>query len=155
VVLDRADPALEGQADHETHRVDAVGALVQLGHLRDDLVEGGVDKAVELDLDYGAIAAHGEAHRGAHDRRLRERRVDHAVLAEVLLQAVGDAKHPAELADVLAHQEDPAVLLHRATQPLVEGLGHGHGGRGHRGPALTPSSIISRRPSSTSGWASA
>ena len=50
--------------------------------------------------------------------------------AEVLLQAVGDAEDAAELADVLAHDEDLRVDLHRPAQAGVErladrqGLGH-------------------------------
>ncbi len=111
--------------------VRAVGTLVQLGDLRDDLVEGRIDEAVELDLAHRAVAANRQTDRGADDGRLGQRRVDDAVLAEVLLQSVGDAKDAAEATDVLAHQEDLGVLLHRATQSLVEGLGHGHRGGGH------------------------
>src|ERR1700683_5320936 len=155
-MLDRADAALERDANDERHLVDAVRALVELRHLADDLVEGRVHEAIELDLAHRAIAANGKAHRSAHNGRLGKGRVDDAVFAEVLLQSVGDAKHAAELADVLAHDEDLLVLLHRATQALVQGLRHGHGGRRHQlPPPLTPSSIISRRPSSISGCGSA
>ena len=42
------------------------------------------------------VAAHRQADRGADDRRLRERGVDDAQLAEVLLQAVGHAEDAAE-----------------------------------------------------------
>ena len=64
--------------------------------------------------------------RGAEDAGLRERRVDDPVLAEVLLQAVGDPEDAAELADVLAHDQDLRVVLHRLAQPGVEALGQGH-----------------------------
>jgi hypothetical protein len=47
------------------------------------------------------------------------------VLTEVLLQAVGDPEDPAELADVLAHQQNLVVVLHRLAQPGVEALGEG------------------------------
>ena len=50
-------------------------------------------------------------------------RVDDPVLAEVLLQAVGDPEDAAELADVLAHEEDLGVVLHRLAQAHVEALG--------------------------------
>ena len=47
------------------------------------------------------------------------------VLAEVLLQAVGDPEDAAELADVLAHDDDLRVVLQRAAQARVEGLAQG------------------------------
>ena len=50
-------------------------------------------------------------------------RVDDAVLAEVLLQAVGDAEDAAELADVLTHEQDLVVGLHGLAQAHVEALG--------------------------------
>ena len=53
---------------------------------------------------------------GADDARLGQRGVQHPLLAEVLLQAVGDPEDAAELADVLAHHEDLGVALHRRAQ---------------------------------------
>jgi hypothetical protein len=156
VVLNSADTALKGQANDEAHGVDAVAALVQFGDLRDDLIEGRVHETVKLNLAHRAIPANRETNRGADNGRLGQGRVDDAVLAEVLLQAVGDAKDAAQLAHVLTHDENLLVLLHRSSQSLVEGLGHGHRGDGHQcAPPLTPSSIISRRPSSMSGCGAA
>ena len=60
VVLDRADPAAEGDADGQRHGDPALVAVAQLGHLGDDLVEGGVDETVELDLTHRPVAAHGQ-----------------------------------------------------------------------------------------------
>jgi hypothetical protein len=48
--------------------------------------------------------------------------VDDPVLAEVLLEAVGDAEDAAELADVLTHDDDLGVLLHRGAKAGVEAL---------------------------------
>ncbi len=62
---------------------------------------------------------------GAEDAGLGERGVDDPVLAEVLLQAVGDPEDAAELADVLAHDEHLGVVLHRLAQAGVEALGQG------------------------------
>ena len=113
VVLDRADAAAERDADDDRHRDVAERAGAQLGDLADDVVERRVDEAVELDLDDRAVAAQGHADRGAEDAGLGERGVDDPVLAEVLLQALGDPEDTAELADVLAHEDDLGVLLHR------------------------------------------
>jgi hypothetical protein len=125
VVLGRAHAAGPRDADGDRHLHVAAGAVVELGHLAHDLVEGGVDEPVELDLDDRAVAAHREAHGGAHDARLGQRRVDHALSAELVLESVGDAEHAAELADVLAHDEHLRVVGHRATETFVDGLGHG------------------------------
>ena len=84
VVLDGADAAAVGDADGDGHGDAALVAVAELGDLRDDLVEGGVDEAVELDLADGAVAAQGEPDRGADDARLGERRVDHPAVAEVV-----------------------------------------------------------------------
>ena len=100
-----------------------------LGQLADDLVERGEDEAVELDLAHRPVAAQREPDRGADDAGLGERRVHHAGFAEVLLQPVGDPEHPAQLADVLAHDEHLGVGFQGLAQALVERFGqreHGH-----------------------------
>ncbi len=106
--------------------------FAHLGELGDDLVVGGVDEPVELDLADRSVAAQREADGGADDAALGERRVDDSVLAEVLLQAVRDAEDAAELADVLAHDEDLRVVLHGGAQAPVDRLGDG--GLAHRAP---------------------
>ena len=94
------------------------------------MVERRVDEAVELDLDDRAVAAQRHADRGAEDAGLGERGVDDAVLAEVLLQALGDPEDTAELADVLAHEDDLGVLLHGGAQAARDALREGR--RAHR-----------------------
>jgi hypothetical protein len=125
VVLDGTDAAAEGDADDDRHPDPALGPEVDLRDLADDLVVGGVDEAVELDLDHRAVAAHRHADRGADDAGLGERAVDDAVLAEVLLQTVGDPEDAAELADVLPHDQDLGVVLHGLAQAHVEPFGEG------------------------------
>ena len=56
--------------------------------------------------------------------RLGERRVEHAALAELVLQPVGHAEDAAELPDVLAEEEHPVVLGQRVAERLVQRLGH-------------------------------
>ena len=110
----------------------ALRPVVHLGDLADDLVVRRVDEAVELDLADRPVAADREADRGADDAGLGQRRVDDAVLAEVLLQAVGDAEDAAELADVLAHEDDLGVVLHGPAQAGVERLADGERLGGHQ-----------------------
>ena len=171
VVLDRADPAAVRDADHQRQVHPARGAVVHLRDLGGDLVVGGVDEAVELDLDHGAVAAEGQPHRGADDPGLGQRRVHHALVAELGVQPVGDAEDPAQGADVLTHQQHPLVGGHRVAQPGGDGLGDREGGGG-RGAHARPSSEVavsaegsssncamysrySARSASTIGWGSA
>jgi hypothetical protein len=134
VVLDRADPAAERHPDHHGHLDLALAAVVQLRDLGHDLVERREDEPVELDLAHRPETTHGETDGRADDARLGQRRVEHALLAEVLLEPVGDAEDAAELADVLPHHDDLRVRLHRGTQAHVEALAEGDGlGAGLRG----------------------
>src|SRR6478735_10725919 len=122
VVFRAADAAPERDADHHRDLDRAEGTGVHLGDLADDLVEGRIDEAVELDLADGAVAAQRHADRGADDAGLGERAVDDAVLAEVLLQALGDAEDATELADVLTDEHDLGVGLHGLAQAVGDAL---------------------------------
>ncbi len=126
VVLDGADSARVRDADDDGQLDLAQRAGVHLGELRDDLVVGREDETVELDLHDRPVAAQGETDRGADDAGLRERRVHHPVGAEVLGQAVGHAEHPAEGADVLAHEHDLLVALQGLAHARVDRLGERH-----------------------------
>jgi hypothetical protein len=125
-MLDRTDTAADRDADDHRQLHLAEGAGAHLGDLTDDVVERRIDEAVELDLDNRAVAAQRHADRGADDAGLGERGVDDAGLAEVLLQAVGHPEDTAQLADVLAHEDDLGVALHGDAQAGVDALGNGH-----------------------------
>ncbi len=127
VVLDRADATAVGDADDDGHAERPAGAEVHLGHLGDDLVEPRVDETVELDLTDRSVSTQRQADGRADDAGLGQGRVDDPVLAEVLLQTVGHAEHATELADVLAHDEDLGVTLHRLAQAEVECLAERNG----------------------------
>ena len=120
VMLDRADPAAERDPDDDGQPDLAARAVVHLGELADDLIEGGEHEPVELDLADRAVSAQRQADGGADDAGLGQRGVDHPRLAEVLLQAVGHPEDPAQLADILAHDECPGVVLQRLAQALVD-----------------------------------
>ena len=154
VVLDRADAAAERDPDDDRQPHLAPRAVVHLRHLRHDLVVRRVDEAVELDLADRPVAADGQADRGADDAGLGQRGVDHPLLAEVLLQAVGDPEDAAELADVLAHDEDLGVVLQGAAQAGVERLADGERlvAISARSPRTTPGTRrTASRCSSSSG----
>ena len=86
---------------------------MRLGRDGDDGVERAADEIGELELDDRPLAHPGRADRRADEALLGDRRVDDALLAELLEQPLRDAERPAEVADVLAEQEDPLVLAQR------------------------------------------
>ena len=131
VVLDRADAAAVRDADDDRELDLAERPGVHLGELGDDLVVRREDEPVELDLHDRPVAAQREADGRADDAGLGERGVDHPVLAEVLLQPVGDPEDAAELADVLAHDQDLGVGLQGLAQRFVDRLGEGEFLCGH------------------------
>ena len=59
---------------------------------------------------------------------LGERRVDHALGAELLVQAAGRAEHATELADVLAEHDGLGLGAHLQAQRVVHGLDDVHDG---------------------------
>ena len=60
--------------------------------------------------------------RRAHDGRLADGRVDHALPAEALEQARGDLERAAVDADIFAEQHDGRVAVHLFEQGLREWL---------------------------------
>ena len=76
------------------------------------------------ELDFGdrlqTFRRHADAHAG--DQILGERRVDHALGAELVEQAQRRAEHAAVAPDVLAEHHHIAVVGHRAVQREIDGL---------------------------------
>ena len=101
-------------------------AIAQPREFREDLVAGGIDVVGELHFRDRPQAVHAHADRGADDRAFGDRRVEHAVLAILALQAVGDAEHAAEVADVLAQDHDVRVARQHDVHGGVQRLDHVH-----------------------------
>ena len=99
-------------AQHQRHGQLAARHEVRLGGAVDELVERQRDEVDEHDLEHRAHARLRRADRHAGDRGLADRRVDHALGAELLGQAGGGGVGPA-LGDVLAEHEDALVGAHR------------------------------------------
>jgi len=76
----------------------------------------------ELHLGDGAHAHDRRAGRAGDDRRLGERRVDHAPRAELFLEAERHLERAAVDADVLAEHEDALVAPHLAAQAVRDRL---------------------------------
>ena len=114
------EPAARGQPDDDRHR--RAGAVALLRRDGDQVVPRAGDEVGELHLGDRAHAHHRGAGAGADDRRLRERRVDHAPRAELLLEAEGDLERAAVHADVLADHEDALVAAHLEAEPVGDRL---------------------------------
>ena len=87
-----------------------------------DRVERAGEEVRELDLDNRPLAHPGGADRRADEPLLGDRRVDHPVVAELLLQARGHPERAAEVTDVLAQQEHAVVVAERVGERRPNGL---------------------------------
>src|SRR4051812_32348845 len=94
--------------DHR-HAVAPVAAVPDARGLVDDLLERGRAEIRELHLRDRQQPTERGADGHSDDRRLRDRRVDDAVAAELLDETVGHTEHAATHADVLA-EEDVSLI---------------------------------------------
>src|SRR2546429_4024732 len=98
--------------------------ISELRRLVDELVHRERDEVEDLDLDDRSEPGDRRADAGADERRLRDRRVAHTVLAESLAEPAGHAEDAADQTDAPAHDEDTLFALHLAVERLVAGLRH-------------------------------
>ena len=120
------NPSTLRAADHQGHGGPASQHVADLRRLVHDLVHGHGDEVPDLDLHDGPHPRHRRSHPHAHERRLRDRGVTHAVLAEAITQSLGHLEDAPDQSHVLPHEEDPLVPRHLAVQGGVERLREGH-----------------------------
>jgi hypothetical protein len=108
------------RADDERAAEIPVAPISHPRGLGDDLIECRVNEVGELDLGNGQQSVQRHPDRHAHDRRLGERRVDHAFLAELLHEAPGDAEHAAAAPDILSQNDHSIVGRHRVVKGIVD-----------------------------------
>src|SRR4029450_7127095 len=99
------DAAERRDPDHGGHPDPASGAFAVLREMADHLVQPGGREAAELQPGDRAPPGHREPDADPGDPGLGDRRVEHALAAELGLQTLGHAKDPAERADVLAQHD--------------------------------------------------
>src|SRR3954469_6274212 len=114
------EAAARGQADHHRHRHSL--AVMHLRRDVDKLIEAAGDEVRELHLAHRPHALGRRADGGADDRALGERGIQHALRAELLVEAVGDLERATKRADVLAQAEDRRVAAHLLPQSLRDRL---------------------------------
>ena len=118
------------------HVEQTAGHVQEGGGVVHDLVERQQAEIDGHDLDDRPHPAHGGADPDPGERRFRQRGVADPLGTEFVEQALADGKAAAVAADILAHQEDPLVLVHRLADRLahrlaVGELAHGVGSGGH------------------------
>ena len=128
-VVERAmdSTAVWGPERHGT-REGAVRAEAHPRRLREDLVERRKYEVGELDLRHGSKACDRGADRDADDHRFGERRIEHAVATELVVQPVGGQEDAAFLAYVLTQNDDRFVASHLLGERVAHCFDQGHDG---------------------------
>src|SRR5687767_10829668 len=75
----------------------ASASITNARELADDLVVRGIDVVRELDLRNRPQPVHRHADRRRDDAAFGDRRIEHAMLAELLLQAIRDPEDSTEI----------------------------------------------------------
>src|ERR1039457_2310220 len=116
------NPRARWRANHQRTSGVATVTVAQRCRIVDDLIEGARDKIRELHFDHRTHPEHCGANSRADDQRLRDRRVDHALLAERVEQPFGGLERAAQIRHVLAHDEDIFVAAHLLGQRAINRL---------------------------------
>ena len=96
-------PAREPDDYREAHL--PARSVAKSAEMTDDLVEGGIDEPVELDLGDGTGTGNGHPDGGPDDPGFVERSVYDPVIAKALVKPFGDSENPARDADVFSQAE--------------------------------------------------
>ena len=143
-------------ANRHRRRPLAAAAVAQLRQLVRDLIERRVHVIGKLNLGHRPQAVHAHADRHADDAAFGQRRVEHSMRAEPLLQPLRRPKHAAEVAHVLAEHAHVRIALEHHLEPRPNRLNHVHRGHEERaasGPRRSAvrrlASVIRRRASSS------
>ena len=110
--------AAAGSAQDE--RSGRAPAIMRLGHHVHDLIKSAADEVHELKFSHGTQAGKRRAKRRAHDGRLGDGRIDHALRAKVVDKAVRHFERAAVNANVFTDTEDGGVGLHLFPESLPD-----------------------------------
>src|SRR5712671_3876721 len=111
--------ALRGSNDYR-HCGLATEHVVYFRRTIDHLIHCEQGEVYSHQFDYRSEPAHRGADPGADDSQFRNRSIADALFAVHSEQPVGDLKCAAEVADFLAHDEDPIVAIEFLTERLVQ-----------------------------------
>ena len=163
VVQPAADVAAARRAHDDRHGRAPAVPVAKRRRLVDDLIETARDEVGELHLGNRPVAAQRGADADADDRRLGDRGVDDAHLAELVGQPLGDAECAAVGSDILAEHEHLRIAPHLFEEGLTNGFEVGQffghlwsfttkdAKHGHERPGLRHTDRSPRRTGSGSG----
>ena len=120
VLRGRTARRAQGRAQHHGHFPLAARHVVDFGRLVDHLVHGQGDEVAEHDVHDGPQAGHGRADGDAGKARLGNRRIQHALGAELLHQPGEDLERRAGLRHIFPDDEDARVAAHLFGQGFTE-----------------------------------
>ncbi len=123
VLRGEAHAAARRAADDEGDSRRPAHHEAELRRLVRELVHGDGHEVGELQLDHGPHPGQRRSDAGADEAALGDGRVAHPVRAEALVHALRRPEDSADLADVLAHDEDGVVGLHLLPDGLAHRLG--------------------------------
>src|SRR3972149_10323537 len=138
MMLVGADPGAAGKPHHHRKSEVAAGAITNSSHMGNDLIEGRIDEAVELDLGDRSGARHRHPDGYSHYAPLVEGGVDHPVGPITPEETFGDPKHSAGGSHVLAEHDDVGIPVHGLIEGGVDRLGHGLIAAGAGGKLVGP-----------------
>ena len=126
MVFKRPDAAAVWRTQHHGNSVSSPGTPAQSGGMVFDLVKVLIAKSGELNFAdrLEPIDRHADGH--ADNRRLGQRSVQYALIAELVDQAVGDPEHTAVNPNVFAQNNNTVIFFHFLLQRQIEGLDHRH-----------------------------
>mmetsp|Transcript_15429 Transcript_15429/g.60299 ORF Transcript_15429/g.60299 Transcript_15429/m.60299 type:complete len:315 (+) Transcript_15429:104-1048(+) len=113
-------------AEHDRAAQLATGHVSELGGRVDDVVDGLEGKVPGHELDDGLESRHASAHANTRKAGLGDGRVDDALDAKLLQQALGHLVGALVLGHLLAHDEHLLVLAHLLRNCAVQSLAHCH-----------------------------
>ena len=122
VIQTAAHVAAARRANDDRHRHPPAASISKRRRLIDDLIEAAADEIGELHLGDRAIPALRRADADADDRRLGDRRVEAARLAELVDDALRDAEGAAVRTDVLAEHEHLRIAPHLFDERFADGF---------------------------------
>ena len=114
-------------AEHDRGFHLAAGHVERLRRRVDDLVDRLHGEVEGHELDDRLEARHRRADAEAGEAVLGDRRVDHALRAELLQQALRDLVGALIFGDLLAHHEHVLVAPHLLGHGVAQRFAHGHG----------------------------
>src|SRR4051794_20085662 len=110
MVKSPVDAAAVWHAYHHRYAEIVVGSEADLRRLVHDLVHGRVTEVGKLHFGNRPHAVDGSPYRRSRNDRLRQRRIDHTVWAELLKEAVGNSEHASARSHILAQDENALIL---------------------------------------------